>query len=135
MPYTPNAVVTQTFSFPDFTFTMNISGTVVAADVGKAVAIDATTPNTVKLAGAGDEIYGRLESFENRLQEGLKVGAVARKFRTILPTSAAVTVGAQVSGSATAGAVAPTGVQPAEGAKTNRVIEVLTGNRCVVEKL
>lgn len=135
MPYTPNSVVTQTFSFPDFTFTMLVSGTVTAADVGKAVALDTTAPNTVKLAGDNDAIFGRLETFEDREQEGIKVGAVSRKFRTVLPTAAAVTVGAEVVGSATAGAVKPAGTQPAEGLKSNRVIEVLTGNRAVVEKL
>lgn len=135
MPYTPNSVVTQTFSFPDFTFTMLVSGTVTAADVGKAVALDTTAPNTVKLAGDNDAIFGRLETFEDREQEGIKVGAVSRKFRTVLPTAAAVTVGAEVVGSTTAGAVKPAGTQPAEGLKSNRVIEVLTGNRAVVEKL
>lgn len=135
MPYTPNAVVTNSFSFPDYTFTMNVSGAVVATDVGKAVTIDTTAPNTVKLAGDGDHVYGRLESFEKGGQDGLTVGAISRKFRAILPTAAAVTVGAQVSGSATAGAVKPTAVQPAEDAKSNRVIEVLSGNRAVVEKL
>ena len=135
MPYTPNAVVAHSFSFPDFTFTMNVSGTVTDADIGKAVAIDTTAANTVKLAGNNDHIFGRLETLEQNGLDGLKVGAISRKFRAILPTAASVAVGDEVSGSATAGAVKPTTTQPAEGAKSNRVLQVLTGNRAVVEKL
>jgi hypothetical protein len=131
-----NSVVSQLFGFEDFTFTMNVSGAVTAADVGKAVTLDTTAANTVKLAADNDPVYGRLETFEHRTQENIKVGAVARKFRAILPTAAAVTIGQEVSGSATAGAVKPTTAQPAtEGARNNRVIEVLTGNRAVVEQL
>lgn len=135
MPYTPNAVVSHSFSFPEFTFTMNVSGAVTLADVGKAVALDATAPNTVKLAGDNDHIFGRLETFESGGLDGLKVGAISRKFRAVLPTSGAVTVGQELVGSATAGVAKAAGTQPAEGAKSNRVIEVLTGNRAVVEKL
>lgn len=135
MPYTPNAAVAHSFSFPDYTFTMNVTGSVVAADVGKAVTIDTTAANSVKLAGDGDHVYGRLESFETGGLDGLTLGAISRKFRAILPTAAAVTVGAEVVGSATAGSVKPTGTQPGEGLKSNRVVEVLTGNRAVVEKL
>lgn len=135
MPYTPNAVVAHSFSFPDFTFTMNVSGAVTRADVGKAVTLDPATANTVKLAGDGDHVYGRLESLEADGLDGLTVGAVSRKFRSVIETAAAVTVGAEVVGSATAGKVKPTAVQPAEGAKSNRVLEVLTGNRAVIEKL
>lgn len=135
MSYTPNAVVAHSFSFPDFTFTMNVSGTVTRADVGKAVTLNPATANTVKLAGADDVVYGRLESLETGGLDGLTVGAVARKYRAILPTTGTVAVGDQVSGSATAGVVKATGTQPAEGAKTNRILEVLTGNRAVVEQL
>ena len=110
MPYTPNAVVAHSFSFPDFTFTMNVSGTVVAADVGKAVTLDTTAANTVKLAGSADEIYGRLETLESGGLDGLTIGAVARKFRAKLPILAGQTginliaVGDSVMGG-TAGAV------------------------------
>lgn len=135
MPYTPNAVVTYSFTFPDFTFTMNVSGSVTKADVGKAVALDTATPNTVKLAGDNDVIYGRLETFEDGGLDGLKVGAVSRKFRAPVPTTGAVAVGQMLSGSATAGVAKAMTTQPAENLKTNRVIEVLAGNRAVVEQL
>lgn len=128
-------VVTQLFSFEDFTFTMTVTGSVVAADVGKAVAIDTSAANAVKLVGDNDVVFGRLETFEDRTQAGIKVGAVARKFRAILPTSGSIAIGNEVVGSATAGVVKATGTQPAEALKANRVIEVLSGNRAVVEKI
>lgn len=85
MPYTPNSIVAQLFTFSDFRFTYAISGTVVAADVGKAVALDTTVANTVKLAADGDTVFGRLEVFEDRLQDGLKVATISRKIRAKLP--------------------------------------------------
>lgn len=141
MPYTPNGVVTQLFSFEDFTFTMYVSGTVTAADVGKAVALDTTAANTVKLAGDADEVFGRLETFEDRTQEGIKVGAISRKLRGKLPVKTGLT-GFDVL------AVGDTAVGAGSGevkalnngsAKTpdqtkNTVIEVGTGF-VVVEKL
>lgn len=91
MAYSLNAVVPSSFSFPDFTFTMNVSGSVTRSDVGKAVSLDTTADNTVKLAGDGDEIYGRLESFEDGGLDGLTVGAISRKFRAPLPVKAGLT--------------------------------------------
>jgi hypothetical protein len=135
MSYTPNAVVSHSFSFPEFTFTMNVSGSATRADVGKAVALDPAAPNTVKLAGDNDVIFGRLETFEADGLDGLKVGAVARKFRAPIKSTGAIAVGDYVVGSATAGVVKAAGTQPAGNAKSNLVIEVLTGNRVVVEQL
>lgn len=136
MPYTPNTVVTQQFGFEDFQFTMLVSGTIdVANDVGKAVTLDTTAANTVKLAGNNDYVYGRIESLENRALEGVVVANISRKFRSVLPTTGAVALGNEVSGSATAGVVKATTTQPAENAKRNRIVEILTGNRAVVEKL
>jgi hypothetical protein len=131
VPYTPNSVVTYQFSFEDFTFTYYLKSTITAADVGKAVTLDTTARNAVKLAAAGDPVYGRLETFENRKQDGILTGAVSRKFRSKLPTTGSVAVGDHVVGSATAGAVAtgtPTVTDP-----RNHVIEVQTGY-AIVEK-
>lgn len=143
MPYTPNAVVANSFSFPDYTFTMNVSGAVVQADVGKAVTLDTATANTVKLAAAGDRIYGRLESLETGGLDGLTVGAVSRKYRAILPVASGLAgldvpaIGDTVVGSATAGAVKASNnatiKTPDRG--INTVLEVLSGNRVVVEQL
>lgn len=130
----PNQVVTQLFGFEDFVFTMNVSGTVTADDVGKAVALDTTATNTVKLAGADDIIYGRLETYEDRTQQAAgKVGAISRKFRAILPTDGtAIAVGDSVCGGATAGLVK---AAAADSIDRNTVLEVLSGNRVVVEQL
>lgn len=141
MPYTPNSVVTQLFSFEDFMFTYLVSGTVTAADVGKAVTIDATAANTVKLAGDDDEVFGRLETYEDRTQEGIKVGTVSRKMRAKLPTDTGLTgfdvpaVGDTVVGS-TAGAIKAlnNGSAKTPDQTKNTVIEVGTGF-VVVEKL
>ena len=134
MTYKATAVVAHSFSFPDFTFTMNVSGAVTLADVGKAVTLDRTAPNTVKLAGNNDVIYGRLESVEAGGLDGLTVGAVSRKFRAILPTDGtAVTVGDSVDGGATAGTVKAQAA--ADSVDRNVVLEVLSGNRVVVEQL
>lgn len=132
MPYTPNAVVAHSFSFPDFTFTMNVSGAVTRNDVGKAVALDITLPNTVKLAGDNDVIYGRLETLETGGLDGLTVGAISRKFRAILPTTGALAVGDTVCGSATPGVAK---AAAADSVDRNTVLQILTGNRAVVEQL
>lgn len=134
MTYKATAVVAHSFSFPEFTFTMNVSGGATLADVGKAVTLDRTAPNTVKLAGNNDVIYGRLESMESGGLDGLAVGAVSRKFRAILPTDGtAITVGDSVDGGATAGTVKAQ--VAADSVDRNVVLEVLSGNRVVVEQL
>ena len=90
----------------DFMYTFLISGSVVAADVGKAVTLDTSVANTMKLAGDGDPIYDRLETFENRIQEGIKVGAVSTKGGLKFPTGdgETVNVGDEIQGDG-AGAV------------------------------
>jgi len=81
------------------------SGTLTDADVGKAVALDTTADRTVKLAGDTDEIIGRLEVVENRVQEGLKTCTVALKFIGWVPKTGTFAVGNGIQGSATAGVV------------------------------
>lgn len=68
------------FTFPDYQFTYNLASAMAKADVGRPVAFDATAANRVKAGADGNPIYGVLLSYEDRLQEGIKVGAVARKF-------------------------------------------------------
>lgn len=82
MPLTINAPA-QTVKMANFGYTtdwsnrtVNLAAGITAADVGKAVTIDATAPNTYKLAGDGDVIRGRLEVVENRTNEGTLVGTV-----------------------------------------------------------
>jgi hypothetical protein len=54
--------------------TVNLASTIVRADEGKALTLDTSAPNKFKLAGDGDLIFGRLEVFEDRANEGTKVG-------------------------------------------------------------
>lgn len=59
----------------DPTFVLN--NAITEEDVGKAVTQDSASANTVKIAGAGDTILGRLENVEDRTKtEGNKVGRV-----------------------------------------------------------
>jgi hypothetical protein len=72
------------------------------ADVGKLVALKGN--HLVGLADDGDVIFGYLESFENRISEGAKTGAVSWMLcgkATYVGT--APTVGMGLLGSATAG--------------------------------
>lgn len=79
-----------------FHLTMKLSGLANETDsnkvVGKAVALDPSTPNTAKLAGDGDKIIGRVSSFENRKVEGIVVGAIEFRFANILPIKDGETV-------------------------------------------
>lgn len=49
------------------------------APATKAVTLDTSAANTVKLATDGDKILGRLEVIEDRVVEGIQVGTIARK--------------------------------------------------------
>lgn len=131
MAYNPNSVVNYTFSFDEFIFTYALAAGTVAADVGKAVELDPTAAGKMKLATNDAEIYGRLETFEDR-GNGLLVGAVSRKFRAKLPAAPAhgIVVGNSVRG-AGAGLVE---VHVAHNPLNNVVIEV-GADFVVVEKL
>lgn len=113
----------------DLTFVLNAG--ITAQDVGKAVTQDTSAANTVKLAGAGDPIFGRLETFEDRVVEGVKVGAVKIIAGMELPTASSYTaqVGDKVIGAA-GGMV--TKVGPDESSDLS-VWEVKTGSVIVVK--
>ena len=95
--------------FDDANITHYVTGTVVAADVGKAVTFDTTTPTAVKLCGAGDEVVGRLETLEIRTIEGITVGNIGRAFIGWLAWDPADIANAQIGktviGGATPGTV------------------------------
>ena len=61
----------------DAQYTFLLASGITEADVGKAVALDTSAANTVKLAGDGDAVLGRLEIVEDRVNEGILVGTVA----------------------------------------------------------
>ena len=84
----------------DFMFPFNLASGIVVGDVGKAVTLDTTAANTVKLATDGAAIIGRLESVENRVSEGILVGAVALKgsFKFPVKSGETVVVGDAIQG-------------------------------------
>lgn len=81
--------------FEEWHVTMTLAAGIVVADEGKAVALDTGAANKAKLAGDGDQIIGRLEKVENRVQEGILVGTIALKFSNLLPIKASLS-GAEV---------------------------------------
>lgn len=92
-----------------FHYPFYLAAGIVAADVGKAVSLDATAANTVKLAGAGEKVIGMLVSWENRAVEDVLVGTVTLRggFRFQKAAAAdAIVVGDTVVG-AGAGEVGP----------------------------
>lgn len=99
MAYNPNTVVAESFVFDDFWFTYNLAAGTTAADVGKAVELDVSGAKKAKLASNDAEVFGRLETFEDR-GNGLLVGTVSRKFVSKLPAANghAIVVGNSVRG-------------------------------------
>jgi hypothetical protein len=105
MAYNPAGLVSHGFPFGIFTFTYALSGVAatdeaVAAAAGKAVSLDTTAPNTVKLAADGDAIFGRVYVAENRAVLGIRTASVARKFKEKLPAAPGhgITVGQRIVG-------------------------------------
>lgn len=81
-------------TFPEFQFTMLISGSgLTAATVeGFAVSQDTTAANTCKLAADDDQIIGRVVKFEARTNEGTNLVTVATRFINKLPIKSGETV-------------------------------------------
>lgn len=69
-----------------------------ATDVGLPISQDTTAANRGKPAADGDLILGILQSYEDRVQEGIKMGAVAMKggFRLQYKSGDAVAIGDSV---------------------------------------
>lgn len=125
--------------FEEFQLPFNLEASITKDDIGKAVSLDSSAANTVKLAGDGETIVGRLETFEERTVEGINVGTVAVKFAAKLPinTGAAGTfaVGDTAVGSAVAGQVKVLGGgTPTPDHSINYVVEVVDGTHVVVVK-
>lgn len=121
-----NGVTLRGLLSSDFTYTFNISGTAgVNPGVGVPMALDAAADNTAKQVVDNSVIIGALRSYENRIQEGITVGAIARKGVFVFDyTGTAPTRGHGVVGSATANKVKTAG-----GAVVNNiVVEVDTVN-------
>lgn len=113
----------------DFHYPFNLAAGIVAADAGKAVSLDSTAANTVKLAADGDAVLGKLVTVENRSVEGVLVGTVALRGGFKFSTSGTVAVGDSVQG---AGAGVVKKLTTADHSK-NFVVEVGTGYAIVVK--
>lgn len=125
MTYDPRKVVSAGFPLDDVTFTYNISGAATQDNRGGAVTLDPTAPNTMKLAGEGNPIHGRLASLEDRTQQNAGVtGAVQRQFKEKLP--AAIGHGIAVGDSVEGDGAVPGNVQKAAAANRTLVVEVGT---------
>lgn len=92
-----------------FAWTWNVSGAATNANTGELVTQDLTADNTVKLLGDGDVPIGQLITFEDRKQEGVKVGTVNHKGGFRVNTTGVVVKGGSVVGSAIAGKVKAAG--------------------------
>lgn len=94
------------FYSKNWSLTWNLAAGIVAADIGKAMAQDASAANTAKLAAADESIIGVLMSRENRVQEGILVGSICHQFGAkLVYTGTIPAIGSQVVGSATPGTV------------------------------
>lgn len=139
----PNQIVNEGYPFGIFTFTYSLAGNyandaAIAATVGKAVSLDTTASGTVKLAGDGDAIFGRIYQSERRAVLNMNVASVARKFKERVPTAAgyaAPAVGDRVIGGG-AGTVKKATANSGAGVATDPVvIEVPEAGFVIVEYL
>ncbi|MBN9548152.1 MAG: hypothetical protein J0H31_04515 [Alphaproteobacteria bacterium] len=98
--YSHQNVTLRGFHWEVSSLTFNLATGIVDSDVGKAMSVDASGPNKMKLAGDGDAIRGRLATVEARSVEGSLIGAVELQFANILPIKAGevVAVGDTVVG-------------------------------------
>lgn len=74
----------------DSQYTFILNAAITKADIGKAVRI--TGANTVSLAADGEEIDGRLETVEDRVAEGVKVGTINANSGVVFPLKASDTL-------------------------------------------
>lgn len=134
----PNQVVSFGFPIDVTTFTYLLNAATTAADVGKAVMLDTAAANTVKLTTDAAQIFGRLETFEDRDVLSMKTGAVSRNFKEKLPAANGhgIVVGDRVVGAA-GGLVrkANSGVAAEVTASQNNIVVEVGTTWVVVEKL
>lgn len=135
-----NAPSMRGYHFEPYQFAMTLATGITTADVGKAVSVDTSGDNKVKLAIDDSQIIGRLETVETRTQEGVLIGTVALHFADLLPVKTgltgaeAVVVGSTVMG-AGAGEVKARVVSAAAAPdySINRVTSISTGYAVVVK--
>lgn len=83
------------FHFEDAHLTVVLAAGITKADIGKAMTVDATAANKFKLAADNSPIVARLETVEDRVNEGQLIGTISFRFANYLPikTGATIAVG------------------------------------------
>ncbi len=128
-----NGVTLRGLRSEDFTFTWNLTGTAgVSPGIGVPMQQDIAADNSAKQVTDGGTILGALMSYENRVQEGLVVGAIAHKGVFVFDyTGTAPTRGNSVLGSAVANkvklAAATPGIVVVEVDTVNLQVAVMFG--------
>lgn len=127
-----NGVSLRGLYHDDFQYPFLLATGITKADEGKAVALDASAANTVKLAGDGDRVIGRLEVVEIRVQEGINIGTVSIQGGLDYPVKAGETL---VNGDSLVGAAGGLVKKAGAGVSTNLVVvQVLTNGNAVAIK-
>lgn len=98
----------------------NLAAGITKADEGKPVALDTSAANTVKIAGDGEQVIGRLTTVEIRTVEGIAVGTVERHGGFKFAISGTVNIGDTVVGDGAGGVKAAATPNHAD----NMVVEV-----------
>lgn len=82
----------------EWLYTMSLASGITEADVGKAVELDTSAENQVKLATDGGTIFGQLQQVEDRDATGQLLGTIALKGIFEFTRSGSIAVGASIQG-------------------------------------
>ena len=123
----------------EFQYSFLLKAGIVEADEGKAVSLDTSVANTVKLATDGDVIVGKLERVEDRSIAGTLLGTISLFGGMEFLTNPDVTAGVQtpVIGTYLEGAEDDTGtpvegyVQGVAGPTKWLVVEIVSATKCI----
>lgn len=130
-----NIVSHEGILIEDWSFPFLLPAAAVEADKNKAMAADPTVANGAIEAADGDMIIGQLRSFEDRKQEGVKIGAVMMKGGVkFTKTAAAIAVGDSIVGAGSGLVkkfVAP-GAYSAATVYPHNVVTAVSGNEVEV---
>lgn len=78
------------YPFPDAQIGVNLAPGITAAHIGRALTLDTSADDQLKLAGDGDVIIARLLTVEDRKVEGQLIGTAAFRFAERLPVKPAL---------------------------------------------
>jgi len=126
-------VTLRGFHWEYSSLTFNLAAGITAADAGKAVSLNGVVPNSVKLAADGDKIVGYLSTVENRVVEGILVGAVELQFANILPILPAAVATLAVGNSVVGAGGGQIKAATAHNPRDNFVAEIIGNNAVVVQ--